>query len=337
MMEPASSKKDIELLLISSDLNEFHNSGPSSTKVTISDAKPKYSKLGIYFTVLSVMGTVAGASVWKWNPGLPTVELLTARATVGCLSSYFLMKYFDPQASLRQIFSPQNLNVGLCGSLSLLTYALSLLSLSISEATTIYATVGIFNGIFGLIFLKDSYPISERLLGGICFLGVVLIVKPPFLFGEEDLSDSAANTPVIPRYVGGLLCLGSAATWSLMQIVLRGVRNKCTGFAAIFQNNLIMGALCLAYLIFRGNVQPIGFEGLVTSALLAACSSFLTWAIIKALQYEKPSVVGIVGYSEIIFAIMADILIFHTLPSFLTLIGMGMIIGSCLFLMKRAS
>ena len=337
MFAQNGNSKEIELHLISPDINEEKDYAQISTNLTAPVTEQKYSKFGIYFTILSVLGTVVGACVWKWNPNLPTVELLTVRSAVGCLSSYFLMKFYNKDVSVQALFNLQNIIVGLFGSLSILTYAISLFSLSISEATTIYATLGIFNGIFGLILLKDSYPNSERILGVFCFLGVILIVKPPFLFGQGALSDISTSNTVTSRFAGGLLCLASTALWSLMQIFLRGASSKSTGFAAIFQLNLIMGVLCGGYLIIRGDIKPIGFEGWVTSVLLAACSLILTWAIIKALEYEKPSVVGIVGYSEIIFAIVADVIVFHTLPSLLTVIGMAMIIGSCLFLIKRAS
>ena len=338
MLAPLEQEKDVKLILDSSNDIASEASTADLESFDLAKLQPKnYNKLGIYFALLSVIATAVGSTAWKWDPNLPTYELLIVRSAVGCLASYILMKQSDSKTSLRRLFTLQNLIVGLLGALSMITFAVSLLSLTMSESTTISATQGIFNGIFGLVFLKEAYPRSERVLGLICFAGMILIIKPPFLFGQGTLLENSVSSETLPTHIAAILCLISVIFWSLMQIIIRGANKKNNGFAVVFQTNLLMGVLCAGYLTIKGEFQPLGADGYFISSFIGVTALILTWALIKALEYEKPSVVGIVSYCGIVFAIMADVIVFHTLPTLTSTAGMVLILGSCLFLVKRAS
>lgn len=339
MHDPSpNDKKEIELQLINSNPSDIDI--PQEKQFNHASAKPpepqsRYNKLGIYFTLLSVFSGVVVAVIWKWNPDLPSAEVITLRSIFVCIMSYYLLKK-QREKSLQDLFSIQYIIIGIISSLSVVTYYLGLISLSVSEATTIYATLGIFNGIFGLLFLNETYPMIERLLGGACFIGVLLIVRPPFLFGEEKQSNDTEEL-FIPRYVAALIMTLSTLLWALTQIMIRKMKNGINSYSVIFQSSLTMTLFCICYMIMKGSFQTLTFAGYFTALLIASGSVYATYTIIKALEYEKPSVVGLFGYSEIIFAIIADVLIFHIFPSLLTTLGMTIIIASCLFLLKKAS
>lgn len=328
-------ERGLELQLMNRNPTDVESQIPRKSGAKLSENQPKYNKRGIYFTLLSVLSSIMVVAVWKWNPSLPSAEVITLRSAFATVMTLCLLRK-NGEKSVRKLFNTEYIITGIFSSLSIILYFVGSRSLSVSEATTIYATLGIFNGIFGLLFLKEAYPVIERVLGGACFVGVVLIVRPPFLFGE-DKQPIELEESLMPRYIAGLVMILSTALWALMQIMMRRVKNQGNTFAVIFQNNFVMTLLCVSFIIIKGDFQTLTFEGYLTSFLLALGNMSITYTIIRALEYEKASVVGLVSYSEIIFAMLVDILIFHSFPSFLTAVGMSIIIASCLFLIKKAA
>ena len=332
-----SQKKDIELPLLGPTPTDTESPLPKRSRnldANFSESQPKYNIWGIYFALISTLSSVLVAVIWKWNPALPRGELFVWRSVFACPLAYLLIKKYDSQLTINELFGYHNVKVGLIATISILTYFLSLLGLTVSETTTIYATLGIFNGIFGLLFLQETYPTFERILGGVCFVGVVLIVRPPFIFGEDE--QSGAKEMPISRFLAAIICIISTALWSLIQIILRATTVGCSKYAMLFQNNFQMGVIAFIYCMMNGGLQSLGFQGYFTAFLMCLCNLSVTYCIIRALEYEKPSVVGLVSYSEIIFAILADLFIFHIFPSFLALIGMSIIMACCFLLIKKA-
>ena len=81
----------------------------------------------------------------------------------------------------------------------LLYYAYQLTSLA--DATVISFSCPVFTSIIACIFLKEKYSPWDALFTAFTITGVILIVRPPFLFGSEvvetDKDYSFHRTPFL--------------------------------------------------------------------------------------------------------------------------------------------
>ena len=72
-------------------------------------------------------------------------------------------------------------------------YIYSLTLLPLSEASVLNMTVPVTAGIFAALILKEKYDLSLFLITIFSFMGVVMIAKPSFLFGDHEVSSQYPN------------------------------------------------------------------------------------------------------------------------------------------------
>jgi len=165
-------------------------------------------------------------------------------------------------------------------------------------------------------------------------LGVILIVRPPIIFGSED--DSAAGTgSTMSHSTAGFYALLSAVAFSLYQIGVRASRTESDPFVTTFYTNANTILWFGLYFTFIGEYKTLTlFEyfGCFVFGVICLAGFVL---ISYALKYATPSIVGLLGYTQLVFSLIVDICIFADFPSSLTLAGATLIVGSCLYLVLK--
>ena len=90
--------------------------------------------------------------------------------------------------------------------------------LQLSEAVVLFQTNPALIGILSAFFLNEVYDLYQFSFTVLSFIGVVLIVKPPFCFGEDSLDDEAQaihNEKII-----GYMSMIAGSLFFAIQVVL---------------------------------------------------------------------------------------------------------------------
>ncbi|KAF3769534.1 hypothetical protein M406DRAFT_16560, partial [Cryphonectria parasitica EP155] len=214
----------------------------------------------------------------------------------------------------------------------------SLLYLNLSEATVITFMMPLVASFGGHMLLGSSFSGPEILLSSISLSGVLLVASPDALFAANDMdttegeSDTASMASRIWAICAGLLGVcGSAAAFLCMSAIGK-MENPLTVvnyFAALCT---VVSCVALTVLPSLGFQTPGDlWEWLLL--LFSGVSGFLMQLLITlSLQAEKSLVAVNMVYTQIVFALALDGVVFHTIPHAVSFVGCGLICGSAVFL-----
>ena len=294
------------------------------------------SKLGIYLCLLGICANLGFSTLRKLIPEVSSTQFMFDRAfgELSILIAYFVIT--KQTNSIKESFDYRVVLIGTGSCFADCLYFVALIGLSMGEMTTILAMMAIFNGIIANIALGDPYLRIEKILGGISFIGVFFIVRPPFIFGSDttsaaqaqDAQDPSSNLG-IPRFLAAMIALFVAFAWSSLRVAIRGVKERASPIMIAFYINFMVVSIFGTYFLLFGQHNALTFKQfvmIVASSVLHVSEIILT---AKALAIERPSVIGIVGYAQLVISPILDLVIFGTLPSFYTILGAALIIGCC--------
>ena len=330
----ASSTKEIELPIYPEGRKETRSLQhlPNVTTAKM-DEQPisQLNKLGIFFSLLYPFTAVINSSTAKFISGVPPIQSLFLRSLLTTPIFFAYFYYTNKVGELKAALKNPTLHLNIFFSvLSAVTFYIALVKLSVSETYTIYSTLAIMNGILGAIILKEPYSRVQKILGMISMTGVILIVRPPFIFGNMDDATPNTNTSISHAFAG-ILAFLAAASFSLYQISIRARKTKidpyvisfCTNSCGIFWYGLY-------FVFYEYKSLTFGeYFGCFTFGTTFISSIIL---IGYALKYTPVSVFGLFGYTQLIFAMLVDLLIFADFPPFLTIVGALLIVGSSVYL-----
>ncbi|KAG8804097.1 hypothetical protein FRC18_007175 [Serendipita sp. 400] len=193
--------------------------------------------------------------------------------------------------------------------------------------------------IVGYFVLRESLSRREMIAGALSFLGVVLIARPPFLFGEQSAPHVSSDDPnALPTQKGsstqrliavGVSLLGvlggTGAFISIRAIGKRAHALHSVSFFSLYSCIVsVMGMILLRIpivlptsLAFAGLMISVGIFGLIAQVLLT-----------MGLQREAAGRASLGLYIQILFAAAAERVIFHSIPPATSLAGI-VIILSC--------
>ena len=186
----------------------------------------------------------------------------------------------------------------------------------LADASVVVFSVPVFVAIFARIFLKEPCGFFNVLTVCLTLIGVVLITRPPLLFGHtiESLSDSQIESKQ-PDVWGAVAALSATLFGANAYVLLRALKGLhfsviMTNFGsfALIQTLMVswaIGALCL---------PRCGNDRLLVVAL--AFFSFGGQILLTlALQMEQAGPVAIARSADIVFAFFWQILFFNEIPN----------------------
>lgn len=266
---------------------------------------------------------------------VPTLELILVRMGITYVFSVAYMywrKIPDP------LLGPKGLRTllvvrGFSGFFGLSGVYFSLQYLSLSDATVLTFIVPILTGFSGAVFLKEPLSLRELLAGMCSFLGVILIARPPFLFGSpQAFSDPSEVTPaqrmlsVIAALIG---VVGATGAYTLIRAMGKRVHvlHSMTSFAL-----QCVLASTLGMIIFKVPlVIPTRTLWLVMLFLIGIFGFVAQTLLTMGLQRETAGRSALAIYTSIVFAVLFEFTIFHTTPSALSITGTLVIVMSAIY------
>jgi len=205
------------------------------------------------------------------------------------------------------------------------------------------STVGAANYMAPIfVTLLSAYVINEPvgLRGWIAvfagFVGVIILLQP-----GTDAFSPWALLPVIGAVFYALshiltrtkCLLVPLPTMALsLNIVMLSVGLIMSGIILIWQRS---EALTRAYPYLLGGWSPVGTSDWLVLGLLAILTVVIGLGIAGAYQAASPSIVATFEYCYLVFVAMWDYLFFATSPNNATILGMLLIIGAGLMILRR--
>uniref|UniRef100_A0A4X2LXW0 Solute carrier family 35 member G1 n=2 Tax=Vombatus ursinus TaxID=29139 RepID=A0A4X2LXW0_VOMUR len=206
----------------------------------------------------------------------------------------------------------------------LLYYAFQLMP--IADATVITFTTPVFTSLFAWIYLKEKYSVWDLFFTIFAIAGVILIARPPFLFGynTEGMEENHSY-----HLRGALAALGGAMCAALTLVILRKV-GKSVHYLLNIWYYVVIGLLeSIIVLIVVGDwrLPHCGIDRLflVLIGLFGLGGQiFLT----KAVQVEKAGPVAIMKTMDIVFAFLLQIIFLNKMPTWWTVSGALCVVAS---------
>ncbi|KAM6130261.1 solute carrier family 35 member G1 [Phoenicopterus ruber ruber] len=282
--------------------------------------------LGLFYTVLSAFLFSVASLFLKKIEDVHSVEVSAFRCVFqmafvlpGLI--YYKTGFLGPKGKRIFLFFR-----GFLGSsaMILLYYAFQVMPLA--DATVITFSSPVFTSLLAWIFLKEKYSIWDLLFTLFAITGVVLIARPPFLFGSNVTGIEGSYTDHLK---GTIAAITSTVSGASTFVILRKVGKSVHYFLSIWYYAVI-GLIGCVIALFVMNEWRLPYCGkdrvlLILIGLLGLGGQiFLT----KALQIEKAGPVAIMKTMDVVFAFILQILFLNHLPTWWTVGGALCVVAS---------
>ncbi|KAI9209066.1 uncharacterized protein BJ171DRAFT_488370 [Polychytrium aggregatum] len=312
-----------------------------------------YATRGLWYMVLSsasFTGMSLSMKILSNGPEpLPLFEAVFFRTSlvwIMAIATLYLSKaqyIFSGPPGVRMLLLFRGI-LGFSG-LSCSVYALS--CLSVAESTVLGFMSPSFTGILAIYFLKEPWGLKDAVCTILSLVGVIFVAHPEAIFGKADPfsvyvdDDSAvdmatAETPsssgTSPSSLGVVVALAGACFSAGIYVIIRKIGDAasayhiiayfsavgavfaCIGGAVMPNEPWILPQLPTTYM----HIAIIGISGFVGQIFFSS-----------SLQLVPAGRAATMNYAQVLFAFLADWLLFNVRPGFWSIIGTALI-GSCL-------
>jgi drug/metabolite transporter (DMT)-like permease len=255
------------------------------------------------FSAMSMMVKLAARE-------LPTGEIVLARAVITLAISYVLVRRAGLAPSGKQtrwLFVRGGL-----GFAALALYYLSLVRLPLAEATTLQNTIPVLTALLAWWLLGEKVG-RAGLFALACGLGGVLLVARPA--GDGNL-------------VGVACALAGAVGSSLAYVTVRKLSRTEHPLVIVLYFPLVAAPLAIPWA--AADCRWPTLHGWLLLAGIGACTQVGQVFLTKGLAVERAGRASSMGYLQICFAIIWQMLVFGDAPSVWTLAGATLIVAGTL-------
>jgi len=276
---------------------------------------------GILFMLLSAMiAALSGAAAKVLSETMDPIEIVFYRNFLGVMIILFTLKKVPVSintSKLHLLFLR-----GFFGTVAMLLFFYTIATIPLGEAIILNKTSPFFVTILAYYLMKESISVNTILALVIGFIGIVLIIKP---FGIEI---SIAH---IFGVLGGFFAAAAYATIKKIKDIYdaRVIMLSFMGIGVIIPLLLL---LLTPYSQFQIHTDPFVWSLIALMAILSTASQ---WLLTRAYSLSRASIIGVVGYSSIPFAVGFGIMLGDSLPDMLTFIGIALIVLGGILVSKK--
>ncbi|XP_036903290.1 solute carrier family 35 member G1 [Sturnira hondurensis] len=282
--------------------------------------------LGLFYTLLSAFLFSVGSLFVKKVQDLHAVEISAFRCV-------FQMLVVIPCLIYRKtgFIGPKDQRIflvlrGVLGSIAMILIYYAYQTTSLADATVISFSCPVFTSIFACILLKEKYGLWDVLFTSFTIVGVILIVRPPFLFGP--------NTEVVDKnyseHLKGTFASVGHAVFAAMSIVIIRKMGKSVDYFLSIWYYIIFGLVETIIVLFILGEWSLPYCGLDRLFLILiglfglGGQVFLT----KAVQIEKAGLVALMRTMDVVFAFIFQIIFLNDVPTWWTVGGALCVVAS---------
>ncbi|KAF6111476.1 solute carrier family 35 member G1 [Phyllostomus discolor] len=215
---------------------------------------------------------------------------------------------------------------GVVGSIAMILLYYAYQTTSLADATVISFSCPVFTSIFACILLKEKYSLWDVLFTSFTIIGVILIVRPPFLFGPNpEVMDKSYSD----HLKGTFAAAGHAMFAALSIVILRKMGKSVDYFLSIWYY-IIFGLVETIVVLFILGEWSLPYCGLDRLFLILiglfglGGQVFLT----KAVQIEKAGLVALMRTMDVVFAFIFQIIFLNDVPTWWTVGGALCVVAS---------
>lgn len=241
----------------------------------------------------------------------PVVQVMWARFVFGLLTVTLALRVITGQTPWRSkapgLQTLRSLMLTACN----LCFTIALVHIPLADATAVGFASPLFTVALAAVWLKEG--VGWRRWAGVAIglAGVVVVLRPPFLFGGQ------------PVHWAMLLPLGTAALFAVYQILTRKLAAVDDPRTTILHTSLAAAFITSAALPFDWVWPSAG--GWAALALLGVLGGAGHGLLVLAFARAPASLLAPMSYTQMIWAVLAGMLVFADVPDALTLVGMAVI------------
>ncbi len=270
---------------------------------------------GVLYMVLSALAfSIMSALVKLASPRIPAGAIVLVRAVVTLAISYVMVRRADlsPWGNARGKLALR----GFLGFSALGCYYVALARLPLADATTLHFTQPLLTAFLAWWLLGERVGWGAAIALACGVTGVLLVVHPGVPLG--------AGADVL----GVVIALCSATFSSFAYVTVRQLAKTEHSLVIVFYFPLVAAPLALPWALYEWT-WPSAIDWLLLAGIGISTQVgqvFLT----RALMIERAGRATAVGYVQIAFAVMWQLLIFGHLPALGTVLGAALVIGGTL-------
>jgi len=286
----------------------------------------------VFYALMNVSVKVL-TTHWQEELQVPVLEIILLRMLV----TYVFSVVYMLCARINQpIFGPPGVRwllmsrgfFGFVGCFGIY-YALQYLSLSDSIVLTLLTPL--CTAIGGLIFLREKFSRVEALAGMVSLIGVILIARP---FGLDGYSNSKEDDETIGQRMGAVCtALLSVLGTSVAYISIRAIGKRAHSLHSMTYFSFWSVVMSSVVLIARRTPLVIPRqESFVYMLFLIGIFGFIAQTLMTiGYQIEAAGRASMGIYSQVVFGVILERLVFGTVPGLLSILGTCLILGSGLY------
>ncbi|KAF8342493.1 integral membrane protein DUF6 [Amanita rubescens] len=212
-------------------------------------------------------------------------------------------------------------------------YALQYLSLSDSVVLGFLSPLS--TAIAGSLILNEKFKKGEAVAGIISLLGVVLIARPPFIFGSNGHNEEKDEHGVTIGHRMIAVCVSLISTLGFTSgfITIRAIGKRAHPLHNMAYLSFPSAIICAAGIILTRTPVVVPTERLYLSmlVLIGVFGFFAQILMIIGFQIEAAGRASLGIYSKVIFTLILERVVFGTTPGLLSILGTFLILGSGIY------
>lgn len=289
--------------------------------------KPKRCPgLGLFYAFLSTVFFSIIALLVKTIEGLHAIEISAIRC-------FFQMLFVAPLLIYHKtgFVGPRDKRVylvlrGFIGSNAMILLFYAVQQMPLADATVIMFSNPVFTSVLAWIFLKERCTIWDCVFTLFTLTGVILIARPPFIFGKH-LSGIESNYS--NHIKGAVAAFAGAIGAACTIVVLRKIGKSVHYYLSVWYYAVIGLIECIITVSVLGEwkIPSCGRDRwmlMLIAVLGIAGQSFLT----KALQIEKAGPVALMRTVDVVLAFIFQFIFFNRAPTWWSLGGALCVVAS---------
>jgi drug/metabolite transporter (DMT)-like permease len=265
-----------------------------------------------WFSLMSLLVKLAGQR-------LPAQQVVLARSVVMLLITWVALR----RSGLPVLGERRGLLVlrGLLGFGALTCFYYALIHLPLADATVIQYTNPVFAALLAIPFLRERVGWRELLSVAVSLTGVLLIARPAFLFGTDELR--------LPAFALGVALMGAVFSGSAYVTVRKlGQTEHALTIIFYFSAISVLASLPASAL---SAVMPTPMEWLLLLAV-GVTTQYGQIYLTRGLALERAGRATAVGYLQIVFAATWGAVFLLELPDRWVLGGAALVVVGTLLL-----
>lgn len=285
-------------------------------------SKLKLMDRGVLFMILSAFLAALSGAVAKLlsQESMDPIEIVFYRNLLGVM----IILYSFKKVSVSINMSKLHLLFlrGFFGTLAMLFFFYTIATIPLAEAVVLNKTSPFFVTILAFYLMKESITKNTIFALIIGFVGVVLVVQP---FGFEISFEHFLGV------LGGFFAAAAYATIKKIKDIYdaRVIMLSFMGIGVVLPFLLF---IFTPYTEFKIHTSIFVWSLIVFMAILSTASQ---WFLTRAYSLSKASIIGVIGYSSIPFALGFGIMLGDSLPDFYASLGIALIIVGGVLVNKK--